>query len=916
MAATTETVLFQVDIQANNARLAELAAQARLAKEEFAKLQAAVKAGTADAALLDTASVKLKATLAANTQETRVLTAANEAQNKAVQANEGSIEQLRAQLALGTAEYNKLSKAERDNTEVGQRLQANNKALSDNLKVLESAIGDTRRNVGNYGEALKGATVGGKELGAGLGTIKDTALKPFSSELDRGTGFLGRFKSGSDLLAKGLAGLKGAGETGAQGFKAVAAGILLTGLGVFLLLLQGVVTYFTSTNEGSKLLKQGLAGLGVVVNALTGAVFGLGKGLVEAAKNPKQAFEDLLGFLKNQVINRFTAFGVILEGIEKRDFKQVANGILQLNTGVENGIDKATAYAKGIGQAVGSAVDLTAQLQKLSKQRKELEVDEIKEKGRVDELLRLSKDRTLSAGERLAKLREAGKIENDLSEASLKITREELSLIQQRNALKGKLNTTSDEVQEERDKRKEYNATVAERNSTLASIKARQSRFVLEERAERAKAAEDAVKDRIAETEGKLLAVKAGSKEELALRQQLILQQAELERAAQNKTAADRRLSVVKSLVEISKVEDEFRKKQADEAEKERDRIDAQYSRALSAQQKREADAAKEKEDNFKVDEALVERTLSRQRTSIENSYAAGEIDKKEYDARVEAQEQASYGARIILGQHYGKDTSKLEEAQAKAHAAHNAQLTAEDRKLNEARIKNAETLGVEVGKLFVDTLNETGGSLQEFAAKVLILILDTLEKAALSSAAEATIKSIGSDPTPAGFIQAGITAGAITVAFESAKAVLSAGSAKPFGANSGAIVPGPAGSPNRDSTLMYLTPGEAVMTREAVVNFGPLLGHLNALAGGVNFAPGFNPSAPQQVDGGLTARSIGAYSGPTAAEIGEAVAARVPKEIGLRTIGEAVGAHNRAAARASSNQPKPSSLPFPYSDR
>jgi len=154
-AQNTETLLLQVDIVANNARLLELTAATRLAKEEFARLQAAVKAGTADAGLLDAAQLKLKNTLAQNSQEARVLTAANTAQLKATQASAGSIEQLRAQLALGTAEYNKLSAAERDNTEAGQKLQSNNKMLSDNLKVLEAAIGDTRRNVGNYGAAIE-----------------------------------------------------------------------------------------------------------------------------------------------------------------------------------------------------------------------------------------------------------------------------------------------------------------------------------------------------------------------------------------------------------------------------------------------------------------------------------------------------------------------------------------------------------------------------------------------------------------------------------------------------------------------------------------------------------------------------------------------------------------------------------------
>jgi predicted nucleic acid-binding Zn-ribbon protein len=81
-----------------------------------------------------------------------------ETQNEAKsnQLASGSIVALRAQLAIATKEYNNLSKAERENELVGGKVQARAKALSDELKNLEGAIGDNRRNVGNYKSALTG----------------------------------------------------------------------------------------------------------------------------------------------------------------------------------------------------------------------------------------------------------------------------------------------------------------------------------------------------------------------------------------------------------------------------------------------------------------------------------------------------------------------------------------------------------------------------------------------------------------------------------------------------------------------------------------------------------------------------------------------------------------------------------------
>jgi hypothetical protein len=79
------------------------------------------------------------------------------ANTKAQQANQGSIEQLRAQLSQVTNQWSKLSKEERENTDAGQKLVAQKLKLTEELKRLEKQTGDTRRNVGNYSEGVKEA---------------------------------------------------------------------------------------------------------------------------------------------------------------------------------------------------------------------------------------------------------------------------------------------------------------------------------------------------------------------------------------------------------------------------------------------------------------------------------------------------------------------------------------------------------------------------------------------------------------------------------------------------------------------------------------------------------------------------------------------------------------------------------------
>ena len=75
-------------------------------------------------------------------------------QTKAFKEAEGSINQMRAQLANMRKEYESLSKTEREGA-AGQQLLANIASTTEELKKLEAAQGDVRRNVGNYQSALQ-----------------------------------------------------------------------------------------------------------------------------------------------------------------------------------------------------------------------------------------------------------------------------------------------------------------------------------------------------------------------------------------------------------------------------------------------------------------------------------------------------------------------------------------------------------------------------------------------------------------------------------------------------------------------------------------------------------------------------------------------------------------------------------------
>lgn len=86
-------------------------------------------------------------------------------------SQESSVDALRAQLAKNTKELNAMTTSTRNNTEAGKALVTETKEISDRLKDMEKAAGDTRRNVGNYAESVQEALSNTKGLSGATGAL-------------------------------------------------------------------------------------------------------------------------------------------------------------------------------------------------------------------------------------------------------------------------------------------------------------------------------------------------------------------------------------------------------------------------------------------------------------------------------------------------------------------------------------------------------------------------------------------------------------------------------------------------------------------------------------------------------------------------------------------------------------------------
>lgn len=170
---------------------------------------------------------------------------------KAFNTANGSINQQRANLSLLTQQYNNLSKEERENANVGGKLQQQIKGLSDELKKNESAVGDNRRNVGNYKDGILEASKSLNLFGVNIGGFVDK---------------LQQTKNTIDVTRAGFSGFNGV-------LKASAIGVVIT-------LITGLIAAFTKFQPFVDKAEQAFGSLNAILDVFVGRLINVGKGIV------------------------------------------------------------------------------------------------------------------------------------------------------------------------------------------------------------------------------------------------------------------------------------------------------------------------------------------------------------------------------------------------------------------------------------------------------------------------------------------------------------------------------------------------------------------------------------------------------------------------------------------------------------
>jgi hypothetical protein len=208
-------------------------------KTEIGLLRAQLKSLKDSGKENDAEFVELSAQLKVTTNSLRSQEAMIQKTIIANKAATGSLDQLKAQLSIITANWNKLSEQERLNTDAGKQLTAEKIRLTDQLKLEEAATGDARRNVGNYADTVLSARaeikkltaeivqakLAGNENSASVIAMKNRLgeLKDTMSDVSNESKILGSDTKNLDLASGSMAALGSAAQV-AQGSFALFGG--------------------------------------------------------------------------------------------------------------------------------------------------------------------------------------------------------------------------------------------------------------------------------------------------------------------------------------------------------------------------------------------------------------------------------------------------------------------------------------------------------------------------------------------------------------------------------------------------------------------------------------------------------------------------------------------------------------------
>lgn len=820
--------------------VAEYQTKIDAAREAESKLKKQLKDGEISRQQYNEEMAASKAYIADCNDSIRIITKTMQNQIKQEKEQEGSLRSLRAQLSNLTAEYDALSEAER-NAAKGIKLRDKINEVTKTLKDAEEETQRYYRNVGNYKEAIMEAA---------------NANVPFIQQINVMVTSLGgvrNYLSGVNqrmiIVAKTTTGLT-------RVVKLLGTTMLGLGIGLLLVALASLVSWFTKTQKGVEAANKIMAALGATINVIIDRASKLGSALV----------------------NLFTG-----------NFKKAGEDAKAIFSGI----------GKEIADETKQAWELAEVLNQIDKKEVMLSMSRAANRAEIEKLKKAADDQTLSTQERIKAAEKAAEIEKkdleiqtELAEARLantlgytEMNREVRKLMEQikagditANEVIGKLGLSESTIEDLKTFRDQFNelqelmedsyGRQTEQQNTLNSIR--------QEGADKAKEAKQKELEAVRAAEDAMLAL-VKDKREQARKEIELTYTRKIEdlrislREEENLTVKARKAinEQIKSLeqqknIELQKLSDEELQKEIDkrtklislqlESVKEGSEQEYQLRMQQLASQRDAELADKELTEQMKqaitakynkqMDDLAMqhEKDVSEKQQEAIRLRMENEIMQMQQSGASELeilQEQASQKLELLnnIQQQEGESEQEFLNRKLQAHQEYTdakKELADKEVEIEQTKLEAIESV--------------TGGLASAFEAlgennKAFAILSKTLALAEIAintgKALAAGIAQSQSVPFPANIAAIATTVGAILANI--ATAINTVKSAK-FA--TGGLVTGP-GTGTSDSVPAQLSNGESVMTARATSMFAPILSSFNQMGGGVpiNVAQSSNQS-------------------------------------------------------------------------
>jgi len=374
-------------------------------------------------------------------------------------------------------------------------------------------------------------------------------------------------------LISGVTGLTGSIGKATGGFKLLRTAIIATGLGALVLAITSVATAFTNSESGQNKFRKLMTQIGVVVGNVTDILGDFGNAIIDAVTNPIESIKSLgsgiINFIKNPIDTLTDAFGSAKQAVTEF-------------------VDETQKELEIAGQIADQRAKADLLERKLIIERAEAtrKFNELREKAADKE--------NVSIEDRIAALKEAGRIEEEITLKEIEAARIRFETKKQQNELSASTKEDLDEQARLEARLIELEAQRLKRQKTLT--------------------AEITTNLREAESERKRIEAEAEAE-----RKRL-----ESEQAAKDKEARDAELAAEKQLAELKKqIRDAEAVSEDEKRALEIEKVTAHYDNLIALAEKNGLDitnleaAKNERLAQFKNTEIVLEQLTSKQKIQI-----------------------------------------------------------------------------------------------------------------------------------------------------------------------------------------------------------------------------------------------------------------------------------------------------------